>query len=112
MVIVDRSGRILLVNSQTEKIFGYKREELLNQPVEILIPESLRHKHPQRREAYQAAPYPRPMGSGLELSGRRKDGKTFPVEICLSPLQEQSGMVVMAAIRDVTERKQAEEALR
>ncbi|HEX3354217.1 MAG TPA: sigma 54-interacting transcriptional regulator [Terriglobales bacterium] len=112
MVIVDRGGRILLVNSQSEKIFGYRREELLNQPVEVLIPESLRHKHPQHREAYQSAPYPRPMGSGLELSGRRKDGSTFPVEISLSPLQEQNGIVVMAAIRDVTERKQSEEALR
>ena len=91
MVIVDRDGRMLLVNSQTESIFGYSREELLNQPVEILIPEKFRQKHPQHRDAYHRAPHPRPMGIGLELLGRRKDGSTFPVEISLSPLEEQSG---------------------
>ncbi len=112
MVIVDRTGRILLVNSQTEKTFGYTREELLNQPVEILIPEKFRDGHPQHRGEYNSAPHPRPMGSGLELLGRRKDGTTFPVEISLSPLEEPDGVLVTAAIRDVTERKRAEEALR
>ena len=112
MVIVDRTGRMLLVNSQTESMFGYTREELLNQPVEILIPESFRQKHPQHRDAYYSAPHPRPMGTGLELLGRRKDGTTFPVEISLSPLEEPDGILVTAAIRDVTERKRAEEALR
>jgi formate hydrogenlyase transcriptional activator len=112
MVIVDRSGRILLVNSQTEKTFGYRREELLKQPVEILIPENFRHKHSHHRDEYYAAPHTRPMGTGLELLGRRKDGTTFPVEISLSPLQEPDGVLVTAAIRDVTERKRAEEALR
>src|ERR1700693_981949 len=112
MIIVDRNGRMLLVNSQTESMFGYTREELLNQPVEILIPESFRQKHPQHRDGYYSAPYPRPMGSGLELLGRRKDGTTFPVEISLSPLEEPDGVLVTAAIRDVTERKRAEEALR
>ncbi len=112
MVIVDRTGRILLVNSQTEKTFGYTREELLNQPVEILIPEKFRHGHSQHRGAYYCAPHPRPMGTGLELLGRRKDGTTFPVEISLSPLEEPDGLLVTAAIRDVTERKRAEEALR
>jgi formate hydrogenlyase transcriptional activator len=112
MVIVDGAGRMLLVNSQTEKLFGYAREELLNQPVEILIPENLRGRHAQHREAYQQAPHLRPMGTGLELLGRRKDGSTFPVEISLSPLEEPGGVLVTAAIRDVTERKRAEEALR
>src|SRR5713226_7636327 len=104
MVIVDRTGRMLLVNSQTESMFGYTREGLLNQPVEILIPENSRQKHQQHRDAYHSAPHPRPMGIGLDLSGRRKDGSTFPVEISLSPLEEQGGVLVTAAIRDVTER--------
>jgi len=112
MIIVDRAGRMLLVNSQTESMFGYTREELLDQPVEILIPENFRHVHPQHRDAYHTAPHPRPMGIGLELLGRRKDGSTFPVEISLSPLEEEGGLLVTAAIRDVTERKRAEEALR
>ena len=112
MVIVDQGGRILLVNSQTEKTFGYTREEMLNQPVEILIPESLRLKHPQHRDVYYSAPHPRPMGTGLDLLGRRKDGTTFPVEISLSPLDEPEGILVTAAIRDVTERRRGEEALR
>ena len=113
MVIVDRSGRMLLVNAQTESMFGYTRQELLDQPVEILIPEHFRHRHQQHREAYHRAPHPRPMGSGLELLGRRKDGSTFPVEISLSLLDDQGGgILVTAAIRDVTERKRAEEALR
>jgi formate hydrogenlyase transcriptional activator len=112
MVVVDRSGRMILVNSLTEKMFGYTRQELLNQPVEILIPESLRREHPRHRDAYYAAPQPRPMGIGLELLGRRKDGSTFPVEISLSPMEEEGGVEVTAAIRDVTERNRAEEALR
>jgi len=111
MVIVDQSGRTLLANSQTEKAFGYTREELLNQPVEILIPEKFRDRHPKHRGDYNSAPHPRPMGIGLELFGRRKDGTTFPVEISLSPLEEPDGVLVTAAIRDVTERKQVEEAL-
>jgi formate hydrogenlyase transcriptional activator len=112
MVIVDQSGRIVLVNSQTERIFGYTREELLQQPVEILIPDKFRREHAQHREAYHESPHPRPMGTGLELLARRKDGSTFPVEISLSPLEEEGGLLATAAIRDVTERKQAEEALR
>jgi PAS domain S-box-containing protein len=112
MVIVDRSGRMLLVNSQTESIFGYTREEVLNQPVEILIPEAFRQQHPQHRAQYQAAPRLRPMGGGLDLQGRRKDGSTFPVQISLSPLEEEGELLIMAAIRDVTARKQAEEKIR
>lgn len=112
MVIVDQTGRMVLVNSQTERLFGYTREELLQQPVEILIPEKFRGRHAQHREAYHESPHPRPMGTGLELLARRKDGSTFPVEISLSPLEEEGGVLVTAAIRDVTERKRAEEALR
>ncbi len=112
VVIVDRTGRILLVNSQTERMFGYRRDELLHQPVEILIPENVRGKHAQHRAAYHEAPHPRPMGRGLELLARRKDGSAFPVEISLSPLEEEDSVLVTAAIRDVTERKRAEEALR
>ena len=112
MVIVDQTGRMVLVNSQTERMFGYTREELLQQPVEILIPDKFRGRHAQHREAYHESPHPRPMGTGLELFARRKDGSTFPVEISLSPLEEEGGVLVTAAIRDVTERKRAEEALR
>ena len=112
MVIVDRSGRISLVNSQTERMFGYSREELLDQPVEILIPEKFREGHRRDRDAYASAPHTRPMGSALNLLGRRKDGTTFPVEISLSPLEEADGVLITAAIRDVTERRRVEDALR
>ncbi|MGO9126231.1 MAG: sigma 54-interacting transcriptional regulator [Terriglobales bacterium] len=112
MVIVDRSGRMLLVNSQTECIFGYTRQELLDQPVEMLVPQASRHQHAQHRVQYQATPRPRSMGTGLDLLGRRKDGSMFPVDISLSPLEEPGGLVIMAAIRDVTARRQAEERLR
>ncbi len=112
MVIVDQTGRMVLVNSQTQRMFGYTREELLQQPVEILIPDKFRGRHAQHRAAYHESPHPRPMGTGLELLARRKDGSTFPVEISLSPLEEEGGVLVTAAIRDVTERKRAEEALR
>ncbi len=112
MVIVDRNGRITLVNSQTERLFGYARQELLGQPVEILIPERFRARHPGHRAAYFMDARPRLMGTGLELSGLRKDGSEFPAEISLSPIDTEAGTVVIAAIRDVTERKRVEEALR
>ena len=112
MVIVDKSGRIVLANSRTKEIFGYSREELLGQPVEILIPEQYREKHLGHRGDYAASPRARPMGTGLELSGRRKDGTVFPVEISLSPLGEGEDALFTAAIRDVTDRKRADDALR
>jgi formate hydrogenlyase transcriptional activator len=112
IVIVDGAGRMLLANIQTESLFGYTKEELLRQPVEMLIPEDLRLKHSGHRAEYHNASHPRAMGSGLDLLGRRKDGSTFPVEISLSPLAGPDGLRVIAAIRDVTERKQAEEKLR
>jgi len=112
IVIVDRAGLILLANFQTEKMFGYTKQELVGQPVEVLIPDNLRSKHQHHRSQYATDPHPRAMGSGLELHGRRKEGTTFPVEISLSPLEEPDGLVVMAAIRDVSARKISEEKIR
>jgi len=105
MVIVGRDGRILLVNAQTERLFGYAREELIGQWVELLVPEKFRENHPSHRTGYFAAPKARPMGAGLELFGRRKDGTEFSAEISLSPIETPEGTLVTAAIRDVTERK-------
>ena len=112
MVIVDRAGRIVLINSQTEKLFGYSRQELLGQSVEVLIPETHRMRHASHRENYAQSPHARPMGSGLELSGRKKNGEVFPVEISLSPLEDSAGTLYLSAIRDVTERKRLDAALR
>ncbi len=108
IVIVNRDGRIALVNAQAEKHFGYGREEMLDQPIEMLVPERLRSRHQRHRADYVAKPYARAMGEGMELFGRRKDGSEFPLEIGLSPLQTPQGMVVMAIIRDITSRRQAE----
>ncbi len=112
IVIVDRQGRIAIVNRQVEEMFGYKRDELLAQPVEMLIPERFRGRHVRDRDDYIASPSTRPMGAGLELHARRKNGTEFPVEISLSPLQAPDGMLVTSIIRDVTDRKRVEEQLR
>jgi formate hydrogenlyase transcriptional activator len=112
MVIVDCAGKIVFVNSQAERVFGYEPRELLGQPVETLIPEQVRHAHVRDRMEYSATPRTRPMGMGLELRGRRKDGSTFPVEISLSPIEDASGRFVASAIRDITDRKEIEVALR
>jgi PAS domain S-box-containing protein len=107
MVCVDADGRIALVNAQAERLFGYARAELIGQPVEILVPDQARAVHPTRRSGYLADPRPRPMGAGMELAGRRRDGSTFPAEISLSAIDTGEGIVVTAAVRDVTERRQA-----
>ena len=107
MVFVAPSGRITLVNAQTERLFGYRREELEGQLVEMLVPEAARAVHPQRRAGYIADPVPRPMGAGMQLTGRRRDGSTFPAEISLSAIDTGDGPLVMAAVRDVTERRDA-----
>jgi PAS domain S-box-containing protein len=111
IVIVDRDGRITLANAQAERNFGYPRDELLNQPVEILVPETLRDRHQHHRADYAAKPHTRAMGEGMELHGRRKDGSEFPVEISLSPLKTPQGMIVTAIIRDITRRRQVEHEL-
>jgi PAS domain S-box-containing protein len=111
MVIVDDAGVIELVNAQTEAMFGYAREELLGRSVDMLVPERFRSHHPGHRRGYTANGQVRPMGAGLELSGLRRDGSQFPVEISLSPLETGDGLLVSAAIRDTSDRKAAEQRI-
>jgi PAS domain S-box-containing protein len=109
VVVVDQQGIIQLVNSQTEKLFGYDRVEIVGQPVEALVPRRFRKKHVKHREGYYVEHPVRPMGIGLELFGLRKNGSEFPIELSLSPLETEGGLLVSAAIRDVTQRKRMEE---
>jgi two-component system sensor kinase FixL len=111
MVLVDREGRILMVNAQTERLFGFPRSELLGQPVDLLVPARFADRHRRHRRNYFGDSRVRPMGAGMELYGRRPDGSEFPVEISLSPLETEEGVLVMSAIRDITERKRGQEAL-
>src|SRR5215471_10673866 len=109
---VDQDGRILLVNQAAENIFGYSRDELLGLTVEALVPTALRGSHARLRTSYIANPQTRPMGTGLELKAQRKDGSLFPVEISLSPNRTGEGLRVIAIVRDISERKQAENRIR
>ncbi len=107
IVCVAADGRITLVNAQAERLFGYRRQELEGQLVETLVPEAARAVHPKRRAGYMNDPEPRPMGAGMQLTGRRRDGSTFPAEISLSAIEADQGTIVMAAIRDVTQQREA-----
>jgi PAS domain S-box-containing protein len=112
IVIVDHQGTIQIVNAKTEELFGYGREELFGKPVEILVPKRFQAQHQVHRSGYMQRPKARAMGSDLDLRGLRRDGSEFPVEISLSPLESEDGMLVISAIRDVSERKRAESAAR
>ena len=111
MVICNAEGEITLVNAQTESLFGYERHELLGASLEILIPERYHHKHVDHRENYFVSPVARNMGAGVDLFGRRKDGTEFPVEVSLSPFSTPNGRVVIAAVRDVTDSRKAQQNL-
>jgi PAS domain S-box-containing protein len=107
IVGVGTDGRIVLANAQTEVLFGYARDEVLGAPVELLVPERFRDVHPEHRDGYLSDPVTRPMGAGLELFGRRKDGSEFPAEISLSGIETEDGLLATAAIRDISDRVNA-----
>jgi PAS domain S-box-containing protein len=111
MLMVDQEGKIVLVNAQVEKLFGYAREALIGQPVEILVPSETRGRHPDFRAGFYRDLRTRPMGAGRDLFGRRRDGSEVPIEIGLNPLHTEAGIFVLSSIVDITERKRIESAL-
>jgi two-component system sensor kinase FixL len=108
MIMVNPLGNMTLVNGRTELVFGYPREELIGEPIEILVPEHIRADHPGYRRGYSTEPTTRAMGAGRELFGRRKDGSLVPVEIGLDPIRTAEGLFVLASIIDITERRRSE----
>jgi formate hydrogenlyase transcriptional activator len=112
IIVTDENGKIAEINGQVSRFFGYERSELMGQTVEMLVPERFRKTHPAHRAHYRAEPHTRPMGAGLELFGQRKDGTEFPVDIMLSPVDTGGGKVVLAVVRDLSEKVRAEEELR
>ncbi|MGH2885089.1 MAG: PAS domain S-box protein, partial [Solirubrobacteraceae bacterium] len=111
LVVVDVEGQVVLVNAQAERLFGYSRVELIGRPVEVLVPERFRDRHQGHRGGFFATPSSRAMGAGLELYALSRDGREFPVEVRLSPLEGGDGALVLSATRDVTERRRGEEAV-
>jgi len=111
MIIVDESGKIMVVNQQAEEMFGYDRDQMIGETIEFLLPARFRSKHTEHRNAFTNKPKLRPMGIGLELQGCRNDGIEFPVEISLSPVKTGTGSFVSSVIRDVTERKKMEQEI-
>jgi PAS domain S-box-containing protein len=111
MIITNREGQITMINAQTEKLFGYARDELIGKHIEVLIPQRFRDRHPSDRRDFLADPLLRPMGTGRELWALRKGGTEFPVEISLSPLETDAGILVTAAVRDITERRLLRDSL-
>jgi PAS domain S-box-containing protein len=111
IVVVDPSGAIVMVNSETERLFGYSRDEMLGQPIELLVPARFRHAHVHDRDAYMSRASVRPMGAGRFLTGHTKEGAEFPVEISLSPIATTGGQMVMSIVRDITERRRADELI-
>jgi len=112
MVMIDGGGTIVLVNNEIERLFGYTRDELLSHPIELLVPERLRERHPGLRTEFVGHPKTRAMGAGRDLYGVRKDGAEIPVEIGLNPIETDEGLFVLASVVDITERKHAESELR
>ena len=112
MIVVDQAGAIVFFNAQIEKLFGYSREELIGQTVELLIPEQFRTTHAALRDQFEKNRQPRPMGAGRDLCGRRKDGSEFPVEIGINPFRSGDRALVIASVVDISERKRNEEHVR
>jgi len=112
VVIIDGGGVIVQLNSQAERLFGYPREELLGRPLEVLMPERFRGSHVAQRQTYSDDMHPRPMGRGLDLIGLRKDGHEFPIDVSLSPLLNEGGVLMAGAIRDMTDHRRLEDELR